>query len=560
MGLMGSLYLGVSGLQTSNNALNTTAHNMSNLDTVGYTRQQVAQATRSYNTIGYNVNTGLKQTGLGVNYSETRQIRDYFLDLNYRRESGRAAFYDVSAAALMHIEDVLGESNEGEEFSTSLDELWVSIQELSKDPCNEVNQNLLINKCYEFMLKANAVYTSLQDYQNTLNETVKNDVYDINQCAEQIHTLNNKIVEIEAAGVEHANDLRDQRNALLDKLCTYGRVTYDEDEFGYVSVTFEGQDLVKGGLVSKMEIYEDPQTGFYTPYWDRLAAYEYKHVKEGNDWVSKKILTDEGLEASKVFNLDLKISSDLNTDIGSLKATILARGDHVASAKELDNYPPDADPSDPTQAVAGWYDNEISESIVMNIEAEFDQLVSKLTAKVNSVLSESAEKASLIDPNSTYLRDANGNPYQIFEKNIEEGEWKTDNIIVNMNLRQNPSLLTFRLPDGSEDNATMESLKTAFKEEIYRLNPNVQTPVAFADYYKNLVSQVANSGYVFNSIQESQTATVDSLKYSREEVLGVSSDEELSNMIMFQNAYNANSRFINVVDEMLEHLLNSMGY
>lgn len=51
MSLMGSLYLGVSGLQTSNNALNTTAHNMSNLDTVGYTRQQVSQATRTYNTI-----------------------------------------------------------------------------------------------------------------------------------------------------------------------------------------------------------------------------------------------------------------------------------------------------------------------------------------------------------------------------------------------------------------------------------------------------------------------------------------------------------------------------
>ncbi len=78
MSLMGSLYTGVSGLQTSNNALNTTAHNMSNMDTVGYTRQQVAQATRSYVTIEKSNKTNWKQLGLGVNYSRTRQERDYF--------------------------------------------------------------------------------------------------------------------------------------------------------------------------------------------------------------------------------------------------------------------------------------------------------------------------------------------------------------------------------------------------------------------------------------------------------------------------------------------------
>ncbi|MCM1387056.1 MAG: flagellar basal body protein, partial [Bacillus sp. (in: Bacteria)] len=74
MSLMGSLYLGVSGLQTSNNALNTTAHNMSNLDTLGYTRQQVAQATRTYITINKSQSTSWQQLGLGVTYSQTRQV------------------------------------------------------------------------------------------------------------------------------------------------------------------------------------------------------------------------------------------------------------------------------------------------------------------------------------------------------------------------------------------------------------------------------------------------------------------------------------------------------
>lgn len=78
MSLMGSLWTGVSGLQTSNNALNTTAHNMSNMDTIGYTRQQVAQSTRTYTTIEKGNKTNWKQLGLGVNYSLTRQKDIYF--------------------------------------------------------------------------------------------------------------------------------------------------------------------------------------------------------------------------------------------------------------------------------------------------------------------------------------------------------------------------------------------------------------------------------------------------------------------------------------------------
>jgi flagellar hook-associated protein 1 FlgK len=87
----------------------------------------------------------------------------------------------------------------------------------------------------------------------------------------------------------------------------------------------------------------------------------------------------------------------------------------------------------------------------------------------------------------------------------------------------------------------------------------VQTPVNFVDYYKNLVAQVANSGSVFRAIQDSQTTTTDALEAAREQIVGVSSDEELTNMIMYQNAYNASSRYINVVDEMLEHILNTLG-
>ncbi len=550
MSLMGSLWTGVSGLQTSNNALNTTAHNMSNMDTVGYTRQQVSQGTRPYVTIEKNNKTNWKQLGLGVNYTLTRQERDYFLDKNYRRESGRSAFYDVSTSTMEEIEYILGESEsggsiEGHEFSESLSNLWVAIQELSKDPTSSVNQNLFVTRSYEFITRASAVYTSLCQYQDNLNKTIVKDVNNINSYAQEIEALNRKIVATEAGGVEHANDLRDRRNYLLDELAKMGNISYSEDTLGYLTVQFEGIDLVKGSMVNTIELYTDPKTGFYTPYWKMLAHCDYD--KDGNI-----IVTKEGISGAEVFDLTATVSSDLNTDIGSLKAMLLARGDHKATYSELKDINPDGEYEE------GWYDRNISQSIVMNIQAEFDQLINAVTTKINEILAEEAERAGAADV-SDYLRDENGDPYQLFVLKNEGNGWTVSNIEINQVLRQNPALLKFRKEEHSEDNPLTERLKAAFEEKIYTLNPNVQTPVCFRDYYKNLVSQVANSGSVFRGIQVTQTQTAEGLFNAREQVVGVSSDEELTNMIRFQNAYNASSRYINVISEMLEHILTTLG-
>ena len=548
MSLMGSFWVGVSGLQSSNNALNTTAHNMSNLDTTGYTRQQVSLSTRGYTTV-YKGRPNWQQIGRGVNYSLTRQERDAFLDKNYRRESGRSAFYDVSASALEEIEYILGEVNgggsiEGTEFSESIGNLWTSIQELSKDPTSSVNQNLFVTRSYEFINKAAAVYKSLGEYQDNLNQSIVGKVNNLNSYAQEIEALNRKIVAVEA-GNEHANDLRDRRNYLLDQLAGLGNITYSEDYMGYVSVRFEGVDLVKGGLVNEVCMYTDPTTGFYTPYWKMLADYTYD--EDGNP-----VATEEGIRNAQVFDLTRTVSSDLNTDIGSLKSMLLARGDHRATYRELKDYNKDG------EYEAGWYDRNISQSVIMNVEAEFDQLVHSIVTKINDILHDEALRA---DPDGTdgYLRDEDGEPFQLFVLLNETQDWTVSNITINQKLRQNPALLTFRRDDHSEDIPIMEALKAAFEERIYTLNPNVQTPFAFKDYYVGLMSQVANSGSVMRGVQVTQTNATDSLLNAREQVVGVSSDEELTNMIKFQNAYNASSRYINVVDDMLEHILTTLG-
>lgn len=545
---MGSLYIGASGLQTGQNALNTTAHNLTNVDTTGFTRQQSLLGTKAYNTISRNPSSvSYQQIGLGVTYSAVRQVRDYFLDKTYRRESGRSMFYEVSTEVMGEVENLLGELN-GEDFQTSLTNLWTAVQELSKDPSSSVTQGLLVQRSAEFIQRATAVYSDLSSYQDKLNTQIYNKVTTINKYGHAIKELNDKIRMIESGGVEHANDLRDTRNQMLDELAKMVKMSYSEDALGDVSVQIEGVDFVKGGMVYEIGLDVDATTGFYTPFWPQNANYTF---------------TDNGVKVynitnAKVFDTRQVISSTLDTDIGSLKAMLLARGDHRADYSDIESN----------------YDN-ISQSIIMNIQAEFDQLIHNVVTKINEVL------AGAYDPANNYMCSADGSPLQMFKKittdsytlNESTGEWeymKEDltasetmytlkNIQINKELLQNPAKLGFRLKDGSEDQKTAEALKAAFTEEAYCLNPNVQKKTSFVSYYSDLVSQVANSGSVFQSIYENQATTVQATYDAREQVIGVSSDEELSNMIKFQNAYNASSRYINVVSEMLEHILSTLG-
>ena len=133
------------------------------------------------------------------------------------------------------------------------------------------------------------------------------------------------------------------------------------------------------------------------------------------------------------------------------------------------------------------------------------------------------------------------------------------NITINKDLVQVPTKLGFIKDDGSVDYETMEKMKAKFTEESNTLNPNVKKKTSFVDYYGDLVAQVANSGSVYKSIMANQQATVNATFTAREQVIGVSSDDELTQMVKFQNAYNASSRYINVISDMLAHIINTLG-
>lgn len=598
MPLMGSLYVGNSGLQTSQNALNTTAHNLSNMDTKGYVRQQVLESDKIYNTIKTaTISTPSQQVGLGVTYAKVRQVRDYFLDISYRREAGRSAFYDESYNAMTEVEDLLDEMNDDASFNQALTNFWSTIEELAKTPDDTTVQRMLVQNAQSFLTNASQVYQGLIDYQNELNTHIREQVNRINELGHRIYELNDKIRGIEVGGIETANDLRDERNAALDELATMVNISYSEDIYGSTKVSVEGVDFVAGDYVYEMNVVTDTKTGFYTPYWEFAALAVDDPNKAGAEVYTATDGSLLDITSAKVFDTKALISSEKNTDIGKLRAMLYIRGDKVANYTDIPVKPvaPEekdfATPADYEEAKkkylvavdryeadTAYYNQTIAQSVCMNIQAEFDQLIHNVVTTVNEILAE------VSDPETGYMCDDDGSPLQIFQKissdgytydevtkkwvyneEITDDDFHSETLYSIPNLRVNPTLireagkLGFVHKDGTVDYETAKKLIEGFEADKYVLNPNVTTLCSINTYYSNLVSQVANSGSVYKNISASQQATVNSIEYSREQIQGVSSDEELTTMIKFQNAYNAASRYINVIDEMLEHIITSLA-
>jgi len=316
MSLFSSLYVGVSGLNAGQNSLNTTSHNLANVETKGYVRQQVLQKDSTYLKLGIN-HVSTLQTGLGTDIAAVRQVRDMFLDKSYRTEVGRKGFYEVQYEGTQEVEGLFGEM-EGVAFQDTLNDFWISLQELSKEPDDIVKRASLIQTSVNFIERAQNISKQLNDYQVNLNTQIINQVNRINQISTEIGDLNKKIRYYESNGMEHANDLRDRRNLLLDDLGEIARITYRENKDGVVTVNLEGVQLVTEDNTYKIGLEKVSESSdMLKPVWE----------SNGDD----------------VFDLSRAASIGKGTDLGLLKGLLVTRGTKQAKYTDI----PDPNNTDP---------------------------------------------------------------------------------------------------------------------------------------------------------------------------------------------------------------------
>lgn len=562
---MGSLYIGASGLQNSQNALNTTANNLANVETTGYVRQQVLFSDRNYNTFDVTAAISKQQAGLGVNIADVVHTRDYFLDKYYRTETGRQAFYDTTNEAVQEVITSFQEL-EGEAFQDGMYDFWTAFQEFAKIPDDTVNQNLVIQKATLFIERSQGIYDNMKAYQNQINLKVSDAIDRINELGRTIQKLNTQIQKVEAGNIETAMTMRDERDNALDELSKYAEITFEETSNGIVKVKVEGVTFVDEVHVFEMGQKTDRLTGFITPTWPHLSDESQGQYTE-------------------VFDYSVDISSEMNTDIGSLKALVLARGDRIA------NY------TDVAGLTADQYNDGAGMSVMLSAEAEFDQLVHGIITAINDVLSP-LTTASFTGADGTVYDNVkvwdeekgcvgndgqkpgrelfvrrgmerytevtadDGTVYYVYNEEDTTDTSKmytTYGVSINQDLLESESNLPYLMQNGDVAQAMAEELAAAWEKKGLILNPNDTDPCTFEGYYEKFMNGLATKGNVYESVAESLSGSVASIENQRQQVIGVSSDEELTNMIKYQNAYNAASRYINVISEMLEHIITQLG-
>lgn len=562
---MGSLYIGASGLQNSQNAINTTANNLANVETKGYVRQQVLFADRNYTTFDTTAAISKQQAGLGVTIADVVHTRDYFLDKYYRTENGRQAFYDATNEAVQEIITSFQEL-EGTTFQQGMYDFWTSFQEFAKIPDSSVNQNLVIQKGTLFIERAQGIYNNMKSYQSKINLKISESIDRINELGRTIQDLNREIQKIEAGKIETAMTLRDERDNALDELSKYAQIEFSETSDGIVKVKLEGVQFIDEVHVFEMGQRVDKATGFVTPTWPHLSDESLGHYTE-------------------VFDYSVDINSEMNTDIGILKAQVLARGDHIA------NY------TDVLGLTADQYNDGAGMSVMLSAEAEFDQMIHGMITAINDVLSPlttasftgadgkvynnvkvwDEEKGCVGEDGEkpgrelfvrhgmeryTKVTADDGKVYYVYNEEDTTDPAKmytTQGVSVNQELLESESNLPYLKQNGDVAQDMAEELAAIWDKKGMILNPNDTDPCTFEGYYEKFVNGLANKGNVYGSIAESLSGSVASVENQRQQVIGVSSDEELTSMIKYQNAYNAASRYINVISEMMEHIIMQLG-
>ena len=218
------LNIAVSGMNTYNAVLNTTAHNISNTKTTGYSKQVVNQQAKK----ALSLKTSFGMQGTGVEVTEIVNTRDSYYDYKYRKSTTTLGYYDTAKYYMSSIEDYLYVKDEKSGgLSTSLDSFFKSLINMTTDSTDTTKRAETAGYADALGEYARKMSTNLQTLQNDINTEISSTVKQINAYAEQLAALTKQINSLEVYG-NQANDLRDQRARILDELSQLADVEVTE--------------------------------------------------------------------------------------------------------------------------------------------------------------------------------------------------------------------------------------------------------------------------------------------------------------------------------------------
>ena len=615
---MASTFFGLdiayTGVQAANAKLNTTANNIANVDTKGYTRQEATQVASD----ALRISQSYGMAGTGVTVTDINQVRNEFYDVKYWQAQTNLGQYDMKMYYMYQIEDYFTDKDTVEGFEPIFSAMFDSLEEVYKQAGTPSTKTQFIGAAGDLCEYFNAQATNLEKLQLGVNEEIKNKVDEINSIAEQIATLNKQINTIEVNHLR-ANELRDKRNLLIDQLSRIVDVEVRETPiyttpggseksgiYTYEVSIAGGQILVQGYEYNTLEcvarsaeekVNQSDADGLFEIKWSNTMDFnlyganlggELKgliEVRDGNNeeyfhGTTKRV--DDNGDGTYTVTIEVP-NKDYLTDMN--KCTLpdsgqltLVNTKYKYSGFEFDgtNPPtytftikPDAGQAAPTifdgkEASVG---TKIDYQGIPYYQEQMNEWV-RIFAKAMNDIEKTAvdEEGNPAEVLFTAKDKVNGTEIK-FDDSLADNKYKSSDSDYYRLTAGNLSINNEMVKDASKFGTTVDIKKGGDAQDVTELLLTVQddkNKVNFRgcsakEFLQCITSDIALSANNAKTFTENYTNINKSVSQTRLSISGVDNDEEALHLVKFQEAYNLSAKVMQIMTEIYDRLILQTG-
>ena len=614
--------LGKRSLMAQSMSISTAGHNISNADTEGYSRQRVnLKAMDPLYRPDLSRAEVAGQIGQGITAESIERVRDEFLDSRIVSQSNQESYWKTRDDYYYMLEGIYNEPYEVS-VRSNMDKFWQSWQELSVYPESKNARQAVVTRGETLVNSIKQRYEGLAGVGNMLNNDIEGQVKQVNSYVNQIAEINVEIEKSKAMG-DNPNDLLDRRDLLVEKLSSLVNVTKDNRDSDEFMIHVDGHVLVQGSKARNLGVQTVTDgSGYSKVVWqDTLkdaeisggslgALIELRDVDVRNELQSLNTMTMNFMDlvnnvhrnavgANGVSGIDFFVEQPFVTNsLGNYDRN----GDGTEDTSMIfrmtgSNYlvAQDQVGIEGKITLAGrngnveipYFHTDTVETVISRINDSESEVKAYLD-KNNHLVLKATTSADSENPDfvirhveddgyflSGYAGLLNGsgeeNAYDFAHANaveslVQNSEYAVAPVLnpsgyIAINDRIKNDVLSVGAGFVNRNGIVERGDGTAALEIASLRNTSVMIGEnkTFDDYFAESVTNVGLKGEQAMINHESQIAVMDELRTLRDSISGVNIDEELADIIKFQHGYNAAAKYISVIDEMLDTIINRLG-
>jgi flagellar hook-associated protein 1 FlgK len=586
----GSFEAAKSGLSVAMQQLNVTEQNIANVNTPGYSRQRIMTSAKEPAASTYliaQLNKAL--VGQGVETTGIQQIRSVYLDKQYRALNANYSYSSSRSNSLEYLTGLFNELNDEGSLTTSIGNFFSSLNTFASDTSSKEFRTNVQQQALSMTQNVNNVYEEMQSLWNDQNDSIATAAQKINAIGEKISKLNDAIARIAQTGSE-ANDLNDERNLLLDELSGYVNMTYtvNATNDSMVDVSIGGLRLVEGTVTNTITV-DTPSAhateidaltnqigsinaqvvaGTMTPGAAATAIDDILNGTTTPPGLLSYLPVTTSANASNPSLIDVKLGNAfLVKGTTATPAETAVKNDLTAWVTyNKNNLTLDGNPlSIDSGTVTGG--SLFSHMEMVTSQSAVSPGIPFYMDQINSLVREMAENLNNITrsgwtyPDGTSPSVTGINLFKV-PSQVVAGVTVYDYSAINggnFTLSDEVLLSAYNIA-GSSQQVILNSPSTESGNNIIaRELANNLTVGGYYDKLNSIVGNLAIAANTSDSIMSTKESLIESIDTQRQSVSAVSLDEETTNLIIFQQSYQACARVITALDEMLEAMINKMG-